>query len=97
MYSRLEEIISKFENGEERYNTDPMVHNIVNMIYNNEDPLIIIDSLIKNPVFIAIMGSLIFIIILYIGKLVLNIISGENIELPEFVSKLGSKSKSTTN
>ena len=53
------------------------------------------DSLIKNPVFIAIMGSLIFIIILYIGKLVLNIISGENIELPEFVSKLGSKSKST--
>jgi hypothetical protein len=48
MYSRLEEIISKFENGEERYNTDPMVHNIVNMIYNNEDPLIIIDSLIKS-------------------------------------------------
>ena len=41
------------------------------------------------------MGSLIFIIILYIGKLVLNVISGENIELPEFVSKLGSKSKST--
>jgi len=53
------------------------------------------NSLIKNPVFIAIMGSLIFIIILYIGKLVLNVISGENIELPEFVSKLGSKSKST--
>lgn len=48
MYSRLDEIISKFENGEERYNTDPVFHNVVNMLYNNQDPLTIIDSLIKS-------------------------------------------------
>ncbi len=55
------------------------------------------NSLMKNPIFIAIMGSLLFIIILYIGKMILNAISGEKVQLPEFVSKLGSKSKSTIN
>ena len=54
-----------------------------------------LNSLIKNPIFITIIGILLFIIILYIGKMILNIISGEKVELPEIVSKLG-KSKSTS-
>ena len=50
------------------------------------------NSLMKNPIFIAIMGSLLFIILLYIGKMILNIISGEKVEIPEIITKLG-KSK----
>lgn len=47
MSGNLDDIISKFSNGEERYNTDPLFNKVVMMLYHGHDPLDMIDSLIK--------------------------------------------------
>jgi hypothetical protein len=47
MSSNLNDIISKFTNGEERYNNDPTFNKVVMMLYHGHEPLDIIDSLIK--------------------------------------------------
>jgi carbonic anhydrase len=44
------------------------------------------DSIVKNPVFIAIMGSLVFLAILYAGKMILEAISGKKDFIPAFIS-----------
>lgn len=44
----LDDLISKFQNGEERFNTDPLFHTIIYSLANGEDPLKIIDNLIKS-------------------------------------------------
>jgi len=43
----IDDLISKFPNGQERFNNDPIFHNIIYSLANGEDPLKIIDNLIK--------------------------------------------------
>lgn len=42
----LQETIDKFDNGMERYNMDPLVHQCVNTLASGGDPIKLIDSLI---------------------------------------------------
>ena len=42
-----EDLISKFTNGEVRFITDPLFHSIIYSLLDGEDPLKIIDMLIK--------------------------------------------------
>lgn len=48
MSNSINDIISKFENGTERYYTDPIFNKVIMMLYNGQDPLDIIDTLIKS-------------------------------------------------
>jgi uncharacterized protein YwgA len=45
---RIDGIIAKFKNGQERFKTDPLVHQSVMAIYHGQDPIEIIDQLIKS-------------------------------------------------
>jgi len=42
-----EDLISKFTNGEGRFRTDPLLYSIIYSLLDGEDPLKIIDMLIK--------------------------------------------------
>lgn len=46
-YSKLDEIISKFEDGANRYKTNAMVSQCVNLLARGADPISIIDMLCK--------------------------------------------------
>jgi hypothetical protein len=48
MSNSINDIISKFENGTERYYTDPIFNKVIMMLYHGQDPLDIIDTLIKS-------------------------------------------------
>jgi hypothetical protein len=48
MGGRLDEIITKFDNGYERFHTDALVNKVVMMLYYEQDPMTIIDTLIKS-------------------------------------------------
>jgi hypothetical protein len=43
-----EDLISKFTNGEDRFRTDPLFHAIIYSLLGGEDPLKIIDNLLKS-------------------------------------------------
>jgi hypothetical protein len=44
----IDEIINQFPNGRERFNVDPLFNSVVMSLYYGEDPIKIIDSLIKS-------------------------------------------------
>jgi len=44
----IDEIINKFKNGHDRFKNDPLVHQSVMAIYHGQDPVEIIDQLIKS-------------------------------------------------
>lgn len=44
----IDEIINQFPNGGERFNVDPLFNSVVMSLYYGEDPIKIIDSLIKS-------------------------------------------------
>lgn len=44
----IDEIINQFPNGIERFNVDPLFNSVVMSLYYGEDPIKIIDSLIKS-------------------------------------------------
>jgi methanogenic corrinoid protein MtbC1 len=44
----IEEIINQFPNGVERFNNDALFNTVVMSLYYGEDPIKIIDSLIKS-------------------------------------------------
>ena len=48
MKKSINDIIEQFPNGEERFMVDPLFNKVIMMLYHNQDPLIIIDSLIKS-------------------------------------------------
>jgi len=43
----LDEILSKFENGEERYMKDPLVHQVVDALISGQDPIVLISQVIE--------------------------------------------------
>jgi hypothetical protein len=44
----IDEIINQFPNGRERFNVDPLFNSVVMSLYYGEDPIKIINSLIKS-------------------------------------------------
>ena len=44
----IEEIVERFQNGKERFETDPVFNKVIMMIANDTDVYKIIDSLIKS-------------------------------------------------
>lgn len=44
----IEEIVERFPNGKERFETDPVFNKVVMMIANDTDVYKIIDSLVKS-------------------------------------------------
>lgn len=44
----MEKLLSKFENGEERYRLDPTFNRVIHALNNGIDPIKIIDTLLKN-------------------------------------------------
>lgn len=45
-YKKTDEVISKFKNGKERFNTSPTFNRVVQMLVRDVDPIDIIDQLI---------------------------------------------------
>ncbi len=45
---KIDEIINKFKDGQERFKKDPLVHQSVMAIYHGQDPIEIIDQLINS-------------------------------------------------
>ena len=43
----IDEIIEQFQNGRERFNVDPLFNNIVYSLAEGQNPLVIIDILVK--------------------------------------------------
>lgn len=42
----MQDLINKFQNGQERYNTDPLLHSVVHQLLHGGDPIDIIDNLL---------------------------------------------------
>lgn len=43
----IDEIIDQFQNGRERFNTDPLFNTIVHSLAQGQNPLVMIDMLVK--------------------------------------------------
>jgi hypothetical protein len=47
LQDNLTSLISKFENGKERYQQSAMFNRVINTLVRGADPLVVIDQLIK--------------------------------------------------